>query len=134
MVKVNARELNPFGYTGAYQLQDGTVHLSHRFMDTFTLGFTQPDPSRQELNNHTCAGCDPINNTDPTGLNTCAWGIAGMFATMAGFAWTASSVASLGAPVALATDAAGPWGLAIVGLVAIAAIGVGGSIDDMQSC
>ncbi|MBR8743419.1 RHS repeat-associated core domain-containing protein [Nocardiopsis sp. MG754419] len=63
-----AGELNPFGYTGGYQFQDGTVHLSHRFYDTFTLGFTQPDPSRQELNNHTYAMCDPINNTDPTGL------------------------------------------------------------------
>lgn len=48
-----AGELNPFGYTGAYQFQDGTVHLSHRFLDTFTLNFTQPDPSRQELNNPT---------------------------------------------------------------------------------
>lgn len=66
-----AGELNPFGYTGAYQFQDGTVHLSHRFLDTFTLNFTQPDPSRQELNNHTYAACDPINNTDPTGLNLC---------------------------------------------------------------
>ena len=65
-----AGELNPFGYTGAYQFQDGTVHLSHRFLDTFTLGFTQPDPSRQELNNYTYADCDPINNTDPTGLQT----------------------------------------------------------------
>uniref|UniRef100_UPI000375FE7B RHS repeat-associated core domain-containing protein n=1 Tax=Nocardiopsis ganjiahuensis TaxID=239984 RepID=UPI000375FE7B len=73
-----AGELNPFGYTGAYQFQDGTVHLSHRFYDTFTLGFTQPDPSRQELNNHTYAMCDPINNTDPTGLCTgsSAWGLA----------------------------------------------------------
>ncbi|WP_249188551.1 RHS repeat-associated core domain-containing protein [Nocardiopsis sp. MG754419] len=63
-----AGELNPFGYTGAYQFQDGTVHLSHRFYDTFTLGFTQPDPSRQEMNNHNYAACDPINKTDSTGL------------------------------------------------------------------
>ncbi|MBQ1083213.1 hypothetical protein KBX21_18655 [Nocardiopsis sp. B62] len=65
-----AGELNPFGYTGAYQFQDGTVHLSHRFYDTFTLGFTQPDPSRQELNNHTYAACDPINRIDPSGLSS----------------------------------------------------------------
>ena len=43
-----AGELNPFGYTGAYQFQDGTVHLSHRFLDTFTHNFTQADPSRQD--------------------------------------------------------------------------------------
>ena len=65
-----AGELNPFGYTGANQFQDGTVHLARRFMDTFTLNFTQPDPSRQELNNHTYAECDPTNNTDPTGLSS----------------------------------------------------------------
>jgi RHS repeat-associated protein len=60
--------LSPFGFTGAYQFQDGTVHLNHRFHSTFTLGFTQPDPSRQELNNYNYAACDPINNADPSGL------------------------------------------------------------------
>lgn len=65
-----AAALSPFGFTGAYQFQDGTVHLAHRFLDTFTLNFTQPDPSRQELNNYNYAQCDPINNTDPTGLCT----------------------------------------------------------------
>ena len=63
-----ASELNAFGYTGAYQFLDGTVHLSHRFLDTFTLNFTQPAPSRQEMNNSTYATCDPINSTDPTGI------------------------------------------------------------------
>jgi RHS repeat-associated protein len=56
------------GFTGAHQLQDGAVHLAHRFHSTFTLGFTQPSPSRQDLNNYNYAACDPINNTDPTGL------------------------------------------------------------------
>ncbi len=75
-----AANLNPFGFTGAYQFQDGTTHLGHRFYDTTTLNFTQPDPSRQELNNYAYAQCDPINNTDPTGLQTIippcalAWG------------------------------------------------------------
>ncbi|MBE3000738.1 hypothetical protein IDM40_18845 [Nocardiopsis sp. HNM0947] len=63
-----AGELNAFGYTGAYQFLDGTVHLSHRFLDTLTMNFTQPDPSRQEMNNSTYAECDPINKMDPTGL------------------------------------------------------------------
>jgi RHS repeat-associated protein len=63
-----AAALSPFGFTGAYQFQDGTVHLNHRFHSTFTLGFTQPDPSRQELNNYNYAACDPINNADPSGL------------------------------------------------------------------
>ncbi|WP_436852483.1 RHS repeat-associated core domain-containing protein [Nocardiopsis dassonvillei] len=65
-----AAVLSPFGFTGAYQFQDGTVHLNHRFHSTFTMGFTQPDPSRQELNNYAYGMGDPVNNTDLTGLYT----------------------------------------------------------------
>ncbi|WP_223830288.1 RHS repeat-associated core domain-containing protein [Nocardiopsis quinghaiensis] len=65
-----AAGLSPFGYTGAYQFQDGTVHLNHRFHDTTTPNFTQPAPSRQELNNYAYAQRDPINNTNPSGLET----------------------------------------------------------------
>ncbi|WP_047870592.1 RHS repeat-associated core domain-containing protein [Nocardiopsis sp. RV163] len=61
-----------FGFSGVYQFQGGTVHLNHRFHSTFTLGFTQPDPSRQEMNNYAYAACDPINNTDPSGLSFCS--------------------------------------------------------------
>ncbi|WP_328806955.1 RHS repeat-associated core domain-containing protein [Nocardiopsis coralli] len=63
-----AGELNPFGFTGAYQFLDGTTHLGHRFLDAMTLNFTQADPSRQEMNNYAYAMGDPINRTDPTGL------------------------------------------------------------------
>ena len=51
------------------KFQDGAGCLSHRLLDTFTLNFTQPDPSRQEMNNSTYAECDPINKMDPTGLS-----------------------------------------------------------------
>ncbi|WP_082166691.1 RHS repeat-associated core domain-containing protein [Nocardiopsis sp. RV163] len=67
-----AASLNPFGFTGAYQFQDGTVHLGYRFYDTNTLNFTQPDPSRQEMNNYAYGMGDPINNTDPLGLKSAA--------------------------------------------------------------
>jgi RHS repeat-associated protein len=70
-----AAALSPFGFTGTYQFQDGTVHLNHRFHSTFALGFTQPDPSRQEFNNYNYAQCDPINNTDPTGLMSCSFSV-----------------------------------------------------------
>ncbi|MFE1100271.1 RHS repeat-associated core domain-containing protein [Nocardiopsis alba] len=124
-----AGELNPFGYTGAYQFQDGTVHLSHRFLDMFTLNFTQPDPSRQELNNHTYAACDPINNIDPTGLNaSCAWGVAGFVGGMASYAYGAYGVAAIAAGVATG-------GIALPAIMlGITVVGIGGSIHGMMSC
>ncbi|MFF8765115.1 MULTISPECIES: RHS repeat-associated core domain-containing protein [Nocardiopsis] len=70
-----AAALSPFGFTGAYQFQDGTVHLNHCFHSTFMLGFTQPGPSRQGAKNYAYAACDPINNTDPTGLMSCSFSV-----------------------------------------------------------
>jgi len=92
--------LNPFGYTGAYQFQDGTVHLGHRFYDTNTLNFTQPDPSRQEMNNFAYAMGDPINNTDPTGLMS-ASDAGNLGAGLAGLGFAAVAV-SCGITIACA--------------------------------
>jgi RHS repeat-associated protein len=72
-----AAVLSPFGFTGAYQFQGGTVHLNHRCHSTFMPGFAQSDSSRQELNNDNYAQCDPNNNTDPTGLQTSGQCVAG---------------------------------------------------------
>ncbi len=129
-----AGELNPFGYTGAYQFQDGTVHLSHRFLNTFTLNFTQPDPSRQEMNNYAYGMGDPINNTDPSGLITAAdvggtvgsvlAGGAAVAVVSAGCVTVAFAVCALAAGV----TAAG-WGAA--GGAAGAAIG-GGSQSQIR--
>ncbi|XKK38829.1 hypothetical protein HFP72_31000 [Nocardiopsis sp. ARC36] len=94
-----AARLSPFGFTGAYQFQDGTVHLAHRFHSTFTLGFTQPDPSRQELNNYAYAACDPVNNTDPTGLfglPPCATAWIGMSASVVGLVVSLSGTVPTG--------------------------------------
>ncbi|WP_435110653.1 RHS repeat-associated core domain-containing protein [Nocardiopsis synnemataformans] len=106
-----AAALSPFGFTGAYQFQDGTVHLNHRFHSTFTMGFTQPDPSRQELNNYAYAQCDPINLMDPTGLVSCTeQAIAGL--VVAGlFLLSTFFIASTGgAALFFITGAATLWG------------------------
>jgi RHS repeat-associated protein len=107
-----AAALSPFGFTGAYQFQDGTVHLNHRFHSTFTLGFTQPDRSRQELNNYAYAQCDPINNTDPTGLNSTALDMcsaAGLLGTEIGILVWAFGIT-------------GPWGA--FWAIGVAAVGI----------
>ncbi|WP_431873103.1 RHS repeat-associated core domain-containing protein [Nocardiopsis eucommiae] len=136
-----AGELNPFGYTGAYQFQDGTVHLSHRFYDTFTLGFTQPDPSRQELNNHTYAACDPINNTDPTGLQS--YGACMLENIVVGFAvggmvgmgWGAVAGAVGGSILGPAGTLAGGVGGASVGMLyGVAQGAIGGVVTGALMC
>ncbi|WP_283091646.1 RHS repeat-associated core domain-containing protein, partial [Nocardiopsis sp. MG754419] len=123
-------------YTGAYQFQDGTVHLSHRFYDTSTLGFTQPDPSRQELNNHTYAMCDPINNTDPTGLSLRNVSTCGLVSTLNNIG-TATFVLGLGTTIG-SIYAGGPFtplgkGMIIAGVAGVAlgaaASLVGGELD-----
>ncbi|XKK38721.1 hypothetical protein HFP72_30355 [Nocardiopsis sp. ARC36] len=78
------------------------MHLAHRFHSTFTLGFTRPDPSRQELNNYNYAACDPVNNTDPSGLNACNFvTLVGVVATGAALAGAAPLSLILGVPAAV---------------------------------
>ncbi|WP_436894647.1 RHS repeat-associated core domain-containing protein [Nocardiopsis dassonvillei] len=92
------------------------MHLNHRFHNTFTLGFTQPDPSRQELNNYNYAQCDPINNTDPTGLLTdCQLAWLGFAGSAVGIVVTASGTVVSG-------------GAAVGGVVA-SGIGIGTSLE-----
>ena len=76
------------------------MHLGHRFYDTNTLNFTQPDPSRQEMNNFAYAMGDPINNTDPTGLMS-ASDAGNLGAGLAGLGFAAVAV-SCGITIACA--------------------------------
>ncbi|WDZ93558.1 RHS repeat-associated core domain-containing protein [Nocardiopsis sp. HUAS JQ3] len=92
-----AASLNPFGFTGAYQFQDGTVHLGYRFYDTNTLNFTQPDPSRQEMNNYAYGMGDPINNVDWTGLMSLAIAAGTIGSAAAGAAAAVGMAAVCGA-------------------------------------
>ncbi|MFF7365851.1 RHS repeat-associated core domain-containing protein, partial [Streptomyces sp. NPDC008125] len=54
---------------GAYTDPTGLYKMGARYYDP-TLGrFTQPDPSGQEANTYLYAAGDPINRTDPGGLD-----------------------------------------------------------------
>jgi RHS repeat-associated protein len=71
---------NPWQYAGGYKdTATGYTKFGARYYDATTGRFTQADPSGQETNRYAYATCNPINNTDPTGLDTldCILGVAG---------------------------------------------------------
>jgi RHS repeat-associated protein len=56
-------------YIGGYMESSVTYKLGARYYDTTTGRFTQYDPAGLEANPYAYSACDPINNSDPTGLN-----------------------------------------------------------------
>jgi RHS repeat-associated protein len=63
---------NPWRYAGGfYDGQTGLTKFGARYYDPDLGRFTQRDPSGKDLP-YAYAGCDPVNNTDPTGLDTCS--------------------------------------------------------------
>ncbi|WP_353651230.1 RHS repeat-associated core domain-containing protein [Nakamurella sp. A5-74] len=126
--------LQPFGYTGAYtNPTTGLVHLQNRYYDP-TLGrFTQTDPSGQEDNPYTYTDNDPINRTDPNGLD---WFEAAAIGIVAGLVGIATGGLALGAAaVVTAVDvgaAAVVGGGAAVGAGGVTAAVIDGGQDDWE--
>jgi RHS repeat-associated protein len=61
---------NPYRYaTGYYDTTTGLTKMGARYYNPTQGRFTQNDPSGQEANRYLYAGADPVNATDPTGLN-----------------------------------------------------------------
>src|SRR6266545_4918487 len=61
---------NPWRYaSGLFDSQTGLTKFGARYYDPDLSRFTQRDPSGQDLP-YAYAGCDPVNNVDPTGFCT----------------------------------------------------------------
>jgi RHS repeat-associated protein len=62
--------VNPWTYAGGYNdTASNRIQFGARYYNPFRGRFTQADPSGQEQNRYTHAGCNPINATDPTGYS-----------------------------------------------------------------
>ncbi|WP_228494987.1 RHS repeat-associated core domain-containing protein [Clavibacter sp. VKM Ac-2873] len=120
----SAVALNSLRYIGGYQESTNLYKMGARYYDA-TLGrFTQMDPSGQEKQPYAYASCNPINNSDPTGLN-CAGAIA--FGILAAIGVLASGVGVVvGAPTVFAGAAAAIGFIASVG-------GLGYAIADINA-
>ncbi|MEE1928730.1 RHS repeat-associated core domain-containing protein [Streptomyces sp. TRM 70351] len=68
----------PYRYTGTYLDPSGLYKMGARYYDPALGRFTQPDPSGQETNAYLYAGGDPVNRSDPSGLESWpSWSIGG---------------------------------------------------------
>ncbi|MEX1078288.1 MAG: RHS repeat-associated core domain-containing protein [Homoserinimonas sp.] len=101
----------------------GLYRLGARYYDASLGRFTQYDPSGQEANSYSYAGCNPIGASDPSGLPSCS-GILGLigigYAVIWGLALGASGFTfgvsvAVGAVVGLAWWALGEFGCARAG-------------------
>lgn len=62
--------VNPWTYAGGYNdTSNGNIKFGARYYNPTQGRFTQSDPSGQEANRYLYAGANPINFSDPTGLN-----------------------------------------------------------------
>ncbi len=71
---------NPWRFGGSYGVYTdaatGLVKIGQRYYDPGVGRWTQPDPKAMpfdsaQANHYRYAGCNPVNYTDPTGLDHC---------------------------------------------------------------
>ncbi|THA22568.1 RHS repeat-associated core domain-containing protein, partial [Streptomyces sp. A1277] len=100
-------------FAGAYNDPTGLYKMGARYYDPALGRFTQPDPSGQETNTYLYAAGDPINHTDPTGLDNSpleyvnfALGAVGAVAGVVGLVATSPVVVGVAAGVGAAVGIA----------------------------
>jgi len=73
----SALAANPFGYAGQYtDAESGLVYLRHRYYDPATGQFLSVDALVSVTGQpYAYAAGDPVNNSDPSGLDPCLWGV-----------------------------------------------------------
>ncbi|MCA4135310.1 RHS repeat-associated core domain-containing protein [Arthrobacter sp. M4] len=103
--------VNPWQYARGYKdSSTGYTKFGARYYDSTIGRFTQADPSGKETNRYAYVQCNPINATDPSGLD--AWGCFvdwfGITAGIIGFGiGVLAAPLSFGGSVALALTGAG---------------------------
>ncbi|WAH98195.1 RHS repeat domain-containing protein [Arthrobacter sp. MMS18-M83] len=77
--------VNPWQYAAGYKdATTGYTKFGARYYDASVGRFTQADPSNREANRYGYVQCNPVNSTDPTGLDSIDCGFAALSALVAG--------------------------------------------------
>jgi RHS repeat-associated protein len=126
---------NTLRYIGGLHDGSGLYKLGARYYDTSTGRFTQMDPSGQEPHPYGYAACNPIGNTDPTGLS-CGAAITDLIINSITFAIAVGALVGL----AVATPA-GPLAFAVINSVGAGAVidiafsiwGAGRSVESIRN-
>lgn len=109
---------NPWQYAGGYKdAATGYTKFGARYYNPAIGRFTQTDPSGQEANRYAYASCNPVNVTDPTGLDVACGISTGLVAGVQGIIWG----------VAIGTVAEPGVGSLVGGLIGLG-LGVAGAI------
>ncbi|QCR42146.1 hypothetical protein C1N74_16340 (plasmid) [Microbacterium sp. SGAir0570] len=110
---------NPFLFKGGIQDRaTGWILFGNRWYNTSIGRWTQQDTldapiDPNNANRYAYAGADPINNTDPTGRNTCT----AVNNTLTAISYIAGGIGLIGAGIAATVSAPVTGGLSVAGYV-----------------